>query len=349
MFLCPIMDSMLEAREALGSSSGVSVGLCFMSDLGSLGSLGALAESAGIASLWVGEYFQSPYVRLAILASATERVAIGTHLAQAWARSPLAAAIAAMELQQLSGNRLVLGLGGQVPAVNRKWHGTPTAPTLADLADYVGALKAILAAGGRIRTRYTSDRFNLDIPPYAGREETEVPLIGLGGAGPRSLDLAARIGDVVFGHLFAEPGELVRAVAVASSGKDSQSAATTIARLIAPSSVPGWEVDAARQLAIYALTPSYQNYLAAAGLELRPTEMSAALRESRGSSLVSLAAGLLDRFCVFDSKSLRETLRTARDNSIASVIFVAPYVQGATQPAERYERAAIELFKGVLN
>jgi hypothetical protein len=154
---------------------------------------------------------------------------------------------------------------------------------------------------------------------------------------------------VVFGHLFAEPKSLASTVAAASSGPPGRRRAATVARLIAPSTVPGWELDAARQLATYALTPGYQTYLEAVGVETRPREIAAALHQADSSRLVSLAADLLDRFCVFDPGSLLRTMGTAHENSMASVIFVAPYVRGTTVPAARYERAAVELLQTALN
>jgi alkanesulfonate monooxygenase SsuD/methylene tetrahydromethanopterin reductase-like flavin-dependent oxidoreductase (luciferase family) len=58
-----------------------------------------------------------------VLGAATTGPIVGTHVLQAFARSPLATALAAADLQEFSGGRFVLGLGSQFPAANRRWHG----------------------------------------------------------------------------------------------------------------------------------------------------------------------------------------------------------------------------------
>jgi alkanesulfonate monooxygenase SsuD/methylene tetrahydromethanopterin reductase-like flavin-dependent oxidoreductase (luciferase family) len=74
--------------------------------------LAARAEAAGFDSVWISElYNRSAPVPMAALALATERVEIGTHIAYGVGRTPLMWAAEARDLDELSGGRIILGLG----------------------------------------------------------------------------------------------------------------------------------------------------------------------------------------------------------------------------------------------
>lgn len=333
---------------ALRSGERAGIGFCLMSELESLPRMARAAEEAGVASVWVGEYFQSPFVRLALVAAATHRVILGTQVAQAWARSPLASALAAAELQTLSAGRMVLGLGGQVPVVNRKWHGVNPAPNLADLREYVAAVRAILETGGAAPVRLDGSRVSVDLPAYPSLGPLPPPSIAVGGAGPKSIALAAVVGDGVLGHLFASPDGMMATVNASAAAEGGRAAPpATIARLVAPASVAGWELDAAHQLAMYALTPTYEQYLAASGIQIDREKLLTALRSDDGLTVVDLCGELLAHFCVSDVATVEATLGTASAAGIASVIFVAPYTKGTSAVASAYESAALSLFREV--
>jgi alkanesulfonate monooxygenase SsuD/methylene tetrahydromethanopterin reductase-like flavin-dependent oxidoreductase (luciferase family) len=74
------------------------------------------AEGAGYAGAFTGEVASDPFLPLALAAASTERITLGTAIAVAFARSPMALAYTAHDLQRLSRGRLMLGLGSQVRA-----------------------------------------------------------------------------------------------------------------------------------------------------------------------------------------------------------------------------------------
>ena len=68
------------------------------------------AEARGFDSIWVTEFFnQHGFVRLAAVAAQTSRVKLGTGIAYAFMRTPMLAASAAMDLDEMSGGRMILG------------------------------------------------------------------------------------------------------------------------------------------------------------------------------------------------------------------------------------------------
>ena len=74
--------------------------------------LAARAEKAGFGSVWAPE-FHNHSGPLALVGAAlqTQSAELGTSIAWAFGRSPLLTAVTALDLDELSGGRFVLGLG----------------------------------------------------------------------------------------------------------------------------------------------------------------------------------------------------------------------------------------------
>ena len=68
-------------------------------------------RQAGVDAVYVIEGVRDPFVPLTAIAAATERVEIGAYVANAYARTPQAAATAALAIDELSGGRLMFGIG----------------------------------------------------------------------------------------------------------------------------------------------------------------------------------------------------------------------------------------------
>ena len=97
-------------------------------DAAGLADFARAAERAGIARLWAPELYRSATVPLAVAAAATERIELGTGIALAFTRSPMVTALEALDLDELSGGRFVLGLGAGVRRLNQAWHAGPVRP-----------------------------------------------------------------------------------------------------------------------------------------------------------------------------------------------------------------------------
>src|SRR5262249_2653905 len=81
--------------------------------------VGGAAEEGGFDSLHYVEAYRSPFVALAALANATSRVRLGSYIANAYAHSPFGMALAALDLDELSGGRFVLGVGSGNQHLNK--------------------------------------------------------------------------------------------------------------------------------------------------------------------------------------------------------------------------------------
>ena len=103
-------------------------------------------EGLGYDSVWTSEAYGSDALTPAAWALAhTERITVGTAIIQMGARTPTAAAMAAMTLQALSGDRFVLGIGPSGPQVIEGWYGVPYGKPLTRTREYIAIIRKILA------------------------------------------------------------------------------------------------------------------------------------------------------------------------------------------------------------
>ena len=104
------------------------------------------AERLGFSQVWSGESYSTDAVSpVAWVLARTTRIRAGTGIMQIPARTPACAAMTAMALQALSGNRFMLGVGVSGPQVIEGWHGVAFGKPLARTKEYVAIIRAILA------------------------------------------------------------------------------------------------------------------------------------------------------------------------------------------------------------
>ena len=159
------------------------------------------AERAGFDSVWTSETWGSDgAVLLAWIAAHTDRIGLGAGVLQMPARSPAAAAMAALTLDHLSGGRMRLGLGVSGPQVAEGWHGAPFDAPLARTREYVDIVRGVL----RREAPVTSPGPNYPLPLPGGEGKAlkpnvrplrpDVPIY-LAAMGPRNVSLAAEIAE----------------------------------------------------------------------------------------------------------------------------------------------------------
>jgi F420-dependent oxidoreductase-like protein len=103
------------------------------------------AERLGFDAVWAGEAYGTDAVSpVAWVLARTSRIKAGTSIMQIPARTPACAAMTAMTLQALSGNRFLCGIGPSGPQVVEGWHGVPFGKPLARTREYVAIIRQVL-------------------------------------------------------------------------------------------------------------------------------------------------------------------------------------------------------------
>ena len=103
------------------------------------------AERLGFDSVWTAEAYGSDAITpLAYLAAVTERIRLGTGIAQLAARTPANAAMSAATVDAMAGdNRFILGLGVSGPQIVEGWYGQPWGKPYYRVKDYVSIVRKV--------------------------------------------------------------------------------------------------------------------------------------------------------------------------------------------------------------
>ena len=163
------------------------------------------AEKLGYDAVFTAEAWGSDvFTPLAWIGAHTEKIRLGTGIAQLSARAPTAAAMAALTLDHLSGGRVILGLGVSGPQVVEGWYGRPFGKPLSRTREYVNIIRQVFNREGPVENN--GDHYPL---PYTGEgswglgkplKSITHPLrrdlpIFLGAEGPKNVVMTAEIAD----------------------------------------------------------------------------------------------------------------------------------------------------------
>ena len=104
------------------------------------------AEALGYHSVWTAEAYGSDALSpLAYIAALTDRIKLGTAVAQLAARPPATLAMHAMTIDALAGgNRMIVGIGVSGPQIVEGWYGQPWGRPNLRLRDYVTIMRKVL-------------------------------------------------------------------------------------------------------------------------------------------------------------------------------------------------------------
>jgi F420-dependent oxidoreductase-like protein len=158
------------------------------------------AERLGYDSVWAAEAYGSDAATiLGWLAGQTERIKIGSAIFQMPARSPAMTAMTAATLDQLSGGRMLLGIGSSGPQVAEGWHGQRFARQLQRTREYVAVVRMAL---NRERLEFHGETLELPLPDGPGKAlkltiapvQDRIPIY-LAAIGPKNTQLAGEIAD----------------------------------------------------------------------------------------------------------------------------------------------------------
>ncbi|WP_433609932.1 LLM class F420-dependent oxidoreductase [Prescottella agglutinans] len=163
------------------------------------------ADASGFDAVFSAESWgNDAFTPLAWWGSSTERIRLGTSVAQMSARTPTNCAMHALTLDHLSGGRAILGLGVSGPQVVEGWYGQPFQKPLARTREYVSIVRQVLAREGAVRNDgphyplpYSgagSMGLGKPLKPITHPLRADLP-IWLGAEGPKNVALTAEIAD----------------------------------------------------------------------------------------------------------------------------------------------------------
>ena len=158
------------------------------------------AERLGYDSVWAAEAYGSDAATvLAWLAAGTSTIRLASGIFQMPGRSAAMTAMTAATIDELSGGRMILGIGSSGPQVAEGWHGQRFGRQLQRTREYVAVVRQALA---RERLEYHGETLELPLPDGPGKAlklmiapvQEQIPIY-LAAIGPRNTALAGEIAD----------------------------------------------------------------------------------------------------------------------------------------------------------
>ena len=237
-------------------------------------------EKAGYDGLWTFETAHDPFVQLMPVAEHSERLAVGTAIAVAFARSPMTMAYTANDLQNHSRGRLLLGLGSQVkPHIERRFN-MPWSSPAPRMREYISALRAIWASwnsGERLNFRGDFYSHTLMTPFFSpGPNPWGPPRVYLAAVGEHMTRVAGEVCDGLIPHPLTTQRYLRERTlplleeGLATSGRALDGFSISLQGLVVTGrteeEMAAADLGVRRQIAFYGSTPAYHGGARAARL-----------------------------------------------------------------------------------
>lgn len=153
-----------------------------------------LADEIGVDTISVVEgYGHDAISGMALLAHATERVRIASAIVNVFSRTPGALAISFGTIDQLSGGRVVIGLGASAPGAIERFHGVRFERPFARIRE---AMELIRLYWSRERFDYEGPTIQVERALVSGMTPVQsAPPIHIAALHPSSVRLTAELAD----------------------------------------------------------------------------------------------------------------------------------------------------------
>lgn len=252
-------------------------------------------EAMGYDSVWTAETQHDPFISIAMAASRTSRLTLGTGVAVAFARNPMNLAMIANDLQLATQGRFAMGIGSQIQAHITRRFSMPWSRPAARMREYILAVRAIwnsFDTGDRLRFRGEFYRHTLLIPYFnPGPNQYGNPPIYLACVGELMSEAAGEVAD----------GLVMHSISTRKHFEEMTLPALQRGRAKAGKSMAGFQVlaspivamgttdeelrvavrHAKQEIAYYASTPSYAKLLELHGLDGLRDDLHRLLAEGR--------------------------------------------------------------------
>jgi len=249
------------------------LGLAVGGPFDTLAHLGLAAEKRGFDAVWVSETGRDSIVAATVLAQATSRIQIGTNITVAFPRSPTVTAQQAWDINEISGDRFVVGLGSQVRRIVVDRYSAPFDQPAKRMGEYVQAMRTVWNMERGERTPYRGDIYRVIRPGINGlgsAHQRALPRVYVAAVGPLMTRTAATYADGLLGHPFTSVAYLhadllpriEQTLADAGRSRDEFTVAQSLIVCVADDPQVARR-EAKTQVGFYGTTPNYAPVFAA--------------------------------------------------------------------------------------
>src|SRR5436190_2505607 len=230
--------------------------------------------SLGVRGVLVPQIFAPPWATLGALAACSD-LELGTGIAMAFVRSPMETAMAALDLDRLSGGRFTLGLGSSVQDWNERRFGVPYARPVARLRELVQLVRRLVTVGEQAGVgQFEGEFWRVDVRgvqlPRPARPTLPITVAPLRAA---MTEMAAEVADGILGHpvwslrwIGTEMRAAVERGLERSGRRREDLRITAWIRVAITDDIEQGRRDAKAGIPFYASLRQYDSYFAALGL-----------------------------------------------------------------------------------
>ncbi|MEM7467887.1 MAG: LLM class flavin-dependent oxidoreductase [Pseudomonadota bacterium] len=156
------------------------------------------AEKNGFTLACMAEAWRSAWVPLTAMASATSSIRLGPYVVNAYGRSPLLTGMSAIDFNEYSRGRLVLGVGGGNKIINEQWQGIAHARVLTKMREYVELMQVMARTPAGNEVNFNGAIHQMNWTPVINPLASPFPVV-LAAVFPRMMRIAAQNADGIGG------------------------------------------------------------------------------------------------------------------------------------------------------
>jgi probable F420-dependent oxidoreductase len=317
-------------------------------DLKSIPEYARKVEALRFDCLWSSETQHDPFLPLAIAASVTSRVKLGTAIAVVFPRSPMITAHIAWDLAKASDGRFILGLGTQVKGHNERRFSVKFESPGPRLREAILAMRAIWDCwqnGTKLNVKGQFYRFDLMTPFFnpGPIEHPKIPVY-IAGVNRYMCRLAGEVCDGLHVHPFNSPKYLRELVHPAveeglrTSGRSRADFTYATSTFVVLGDTEGERAAAKQavkqQIAFYASTRTYEPVLAAHGWQDLVPHLHRKSVEGDWQGMADLVTDeMLDTYAVTGAYAdIADAIRARYAGLLDRTSFYQPYQPGIDDP-----------------
>jgi probable F420-dependent oxidoreductase len=313
------------------------------------------AEDADFDSVWATELYRTSFQQLSAVAQATKTIKLGTAVALAFVRSPLITALTALDLDEISDGRLILGLGTGAKRTNEMWHSITHGKPVSRIKEFIEAVR-LLMSGSHLGEpiSYSGDYYNISMKgyhrPFKPLRE-KIPIY-LAGVGKYMTQAAGEVADGYLGHVVCSLRYIKDVVdksikaGLENSGRERRDFKVASIITCAVSNKKKEAMQAARAtIAFYATVRTYEPPFKLHGFEKEAGIIREAFfRKDIKSMIQNVTDDMVSTFAVVgDADECRMQIKQYKDY-LDLPILSAPHYFLDFEEVKKYQRAILETF-----
>jgi probable F420-dependent oxidoreductase len=312
------------------------------------------AEAAGFDSIWATELYRTSFEQLSYVSSVTNKIKLGTAVALAFVRTPLITALTALDLDEISGGRLLLGLGTGAKRTNEMWHGVSHGKPVTRIKECIDVIRLVTERAGDGALRYEGEYYDINTKGYhrpfrTVRNNIPIYLAGVGGGMCRA---AGEKADGYLGHVVCSERYLREAVlpeiraGLESSGRERKEFAAASIITCAVSRDRKRAMEAARAtIAFYGTVRTYEPPFRLHGFTQETAKIREAFIEGDVKSMIAAVSDdMVNTFAVVGSPDECRKRISSYRGILDLPILSAPHYYIDFEEVREYQKSILEVF-----